>query len=267
MKPPNLLPFFLLIAILASQYAYSKAPLPSSIESITSEEPPPDYIWEEKAENKINGEEDENTISVGNNNGLSLETDERDLKRSSNTKQHIDYNQLSAKEIKTKIKTPTRGTWIHIDTEKSKLYVMKNNKISLVFHNISFGRNGPSYTKIRNDEKTPIGRYKVMWINRKSQYRLFFGLNYPNKNDAKIAFNENIIDYGTFNEIVARINKGKLPSQRTPLGGNIGIHGLGDADPIVHKRYNWTKGCIALTNKQILRLKRYIKIGTIVVIK
>ena len=47
----------------------------------------------------------------------------------------------------------------------------------------------------------------------------------------------------------------------------IGIHGIGNGDIEVHKEYNWTNGCVALTNEEIDELVKWINIGTPVEIR
>jgi hypothetical protein len=61
--------------------------------------------------------------------------------------------------------------------------------------------------------------------------------------------------------------QGREPPSNTGLGGNIGIHGIGAGDPQVHEDFNWTEGCIALTNEQIEELARWIHLGTRVVVR
>jgi hypothetical protein len=51
------------------------------------------------------------------------------------------------------------------------------------------------------------------------------------------------------------------------LGGQIGIHGLGRADPRLHEMADWTRGCVAVTNEQIDILRRHVYIGMAVVIR
>jgi lipoprotein-anchoring transpeptidase ErfK/SrfK len=58
-----------------------------------------------------------------------------------------------------------------------------------------------------------------------------------------------------------------VPPQNTPLGGQIGIHGLGAADRDIHQIFDWTSGCIAMTNEEIDRLAKWVRKGTLVVIR
>ncbi len=267
----------LIFCLLYSIFIYAKSPLPSSVESLITEEPPStEYIQNIIDENSIKSVVDNdkplNTINEIPTASLHKQTNRTDNRHYYKTHNNLiqtisSKNHSIAKAAKMDIVTPTTGKWILVDIEKSKLYVMKNKKPAVIFHNISIGRNGPTYSKIRNDEKTPLGRYKVKWVNKYSRYKLFFGLNYPNILDTELGYQKNSIGYDTYNRLISISKRQKLPPQSTNLGGNIGIHGLGDASLKVHQKYNWTKGCDALTNKQILKLRKYIKIGTIVVIK
>ena len=156
--------------------------------------------------------------------------------------------------------------WIMVDTTGQSLSVIQNGQIKEHFANVSLGRNGYGRNRYRGDKRTPLGTFQVAWVNTDSQFRTFFGLDYPNYDHAKDAVDNNIIDFDTYLNILTAIYKGRLPPQNTALGGYIGIHGLGNADPDIHKRMNWTQGCVALTNEQIDALARWIKVGTRVVI-
>jgi hypothetical protein len=76
-----------------------------------------------------------------------------------------------------------------------------------------------------------------------------------------------VINEGQYKRIVRAQELGQIPPQDTPLGGQIGIHGLGSADARVHEVFDWTHGCIALTNSQIDHLSQLVDTGTLVKIK
>ncbi len=145
--------------------------------------------------------------------------------------------------------------WIDVDTQEHTLSVMQGKKIQMVFQNVSIGRYGTTRTKITKDDKTPLGTFKISWINEKSRFHRFFGLDYPNLENAKQAYLENKISHENWLAIY------------TPLGGHIGIHGIGKGNPEIHHSYNWTNGCIALTNQQIDQLSQWITTGTVVNIR
>ncbi len=159
------------------------------------------------------------------------------------------------------------GIWIDVDTSTHTLSVMQGDSIQTVFKNVAIGRYGTTWSKMTKDDKTPLGRFRVGWINEKSRYYRFFGLNYPNLDTAKRALDENRINEETWLSILEAKSMGKTPPQNTPLGGHIGIHGIGRGDQEIHEEYNWTNGCIALTNAQIDQLGKWIKPGILVNIR
>jgi hypothetical protein len=159
------------------------------------------------------------------------------------------------------------GIWIDVDTSAHTLSVMQGDAIQTVFKNVAIGRYGTTWSKMTKDDKTPLGRFRVGWVNERSRYYRFFGLNYPNLDTAKRALDENRINEETWLSILEAKSMGKTPPQNTPLGGHIGIHGIGRGDREIHHEYNWTNGCIALTNEQIDQLGKWIKPGILVNIR
>jgi murein L,D-transpeptidase YafK len=156
---------------------------------------------------------------------------------------------------------------ILVDTRAATLTVMEGDTEKLVFEDIAIGRYGKTYFKNRGDNKTPLGRFTITWIKPNTRYHRFLGISYPDLDAASRALQEGRIEEGQWQAIRRATAAGKTPPQDTPLGGYIGIHGLGAGDPEVHREYNWTNGCIALTNEQIDRLAKWARIGTPVEIK
>ena len=154
--------------------------------------------------------------------------------------------------------------WIDVDTAKHTLSVMQGDTVQTVFENVAIGRFGTTWFKKTKDDKTPLGKFRVGWINENSRYYRFFGLDYPNRETADRAWNENRITQETWRSIIKAINNEKTPPQNTPLGGYIGIHGIGNGDQKVHHQFNWTNGCVALTNEQIDQLSEWLKPGVMV---
>ncbi len=159
------------------------------------------------------------------------------------------------------------GVWIDVDTSEHKLFVMEGNKIQAEFNNVAIGRFGTTWSKMTRDDKTPLGKFRIGWVNEKSRYYRFFGLDYPNLETAKRAREEERISEDVWLSILEANSLGKTPPQNTPLGGHIGIHGIGNGDQEIHHQYNWTNGCVALTNDQIDKLGKWIKLGTLVNIR
>ncbi len=169
--------------------------------------------------------------------------------------------------ISVRVNAEDRDLWILVDTEAQVLSVMKENTPIKVFRNISIGRNGADYDKRVGDDTTPLGSYRIGWVNENSRYHLFFGLSYPSMHDARRALFLDAINVETYRTLVRADIAKRVPPQNTMLGGGIGIHGLGKADSQIHRLMNWTHGCIALTNKQIDGLSRWIKKGIVVTIR
>ncbi|MCK4840703.1 MAG: L,D-transpeptidase [Methylococcales bacterium] len=157
--------------------------------------------------------------------------------------------------------------WLLIDTTKLNLEIKKGDKTLVVMKNIAIGRNGAGIKLREGDDVTPIGTYKITWVNEESIYRRFYGLDYPLISHADIALQKGLLKNEQYLKIVDAHRKDQLPLQNTMMGGNIGIHGLGAADEAIHKLLNWTHGCIALTNEQIDNLAPWISKGIRVEIK
>ena len=156
--------------------------------------------------------------------------------------------------------------WVLVDTATRTLSVYQGGEAVAVFKGIALGRGGVSSNRRAGDGKTPTGVFYVAWINPDSPYHLFFGLDYPGPIHVEEAHRAHVIDDKTYLNFLQARDRGDLPPQHTALGGDIGIHGLGHQDPEIHRLFNWTMGCIALTDRQIDELARWVSIGTRVII-
>lgn len=160
------------------------------------------------------------------------------------------------------------GAWILIDSAQRTLSVMEDQERTLqVFRNVAFGRGGVSPFRVSGDGKTPTGEFYVAWINPDSRYHLFFGLDYPSPAHAEEGYRQQVIDVDTYVKIREAHHRRRLPPQDTALGGEIGIHGVGEHDPDIHRLFNWTMGCVALTDQQIEELAPWVSLGMKVVIR
>ena len=157
--------------------------------------------------------------------------------------------------------------WLLVDTNKQKIEVKKGEQTVDIIDGIAIGRSGAGQKMHRGDNITPHGEYKIGWVGEKSTFHRFFGLNYPSVQDAENARRKGLIDQYTYYNIVSAHLYNQVPPQNTPLGGRIGLHGLGRGDINVHQTMNWTHGCIAMTNTQIDHLSQWISTGTRVKIK
>lgn len=129
---------------------------------------------------------------------------------------------------------------VHVDKSERKMHLIQSSKI-VKSYDIALGRNPKGHKIQEGDKRTPEGRYFLNWINEKSNYYRSIQINYPNKKD---------INYAKM--------KGVNP------GGFIMIHGQKNGYGTYNskKKYDWTSGCIAISNQEIDEFLSLVKIGT-----
>lgn len=155
-----------------------------------------------------------------------------------------------------------------ISRSSQELKIMDGDQIVKQFR-ITYGKGGKGAKRILGDKKTPLGVYKIVNFKGNSKFHYFMQIDYPNLLDAWYGYKNKIINASEFKNITAAIKNNDIPPQDTKLGGYIGIHGLGDTSAqklAIHNEINWTQGCIAMTNEEINDLKKYVGIGTRVII-
>lgn len=123
-----------------------------------------------------------------------------------------------------------------------KILVLKKERKMIVFskgkqvkeYDISLGGVPVGHKQFEGDKKTPEGIYKINERNGKSGYHRNLGINYPNQKDR---------DYA------AKFGKS--------AGSLIKIHGLKNGLGWIgrfHLLFDWTYGCIAVTDKEAKEL-------------
>ena len=156
--------------------------------------------------------------------------------------------------------------WLQVDTEKQVLMVMQGREVIRTYGDIAIGRGGPTRDKRHLDGKTPLGEFRISRINNDSHFHRFFGFDYPRLDHAERALKKGLLNADDYLAIRQAIRAGRVPPQNTPLGGHLGIHGIGAGDPEVHRDFNWTNGCIAVTNREIDELAQWLDLGVRVVV-
>ena len=129
---------------------------------------------------------------------------------------------------------------------KREMLVFSNGQL-LTTYKISLGKQPVGAKEFEGDKKTPEGIYFINDKNPNSSYHKNLGISYPNKNDIENA---------------KKIGKS--------AGRDIKIHGLRNKMGFIgkfHRWFDWTLGCIAVTNDEIDELYKTIKIGTPIEIK
>lgn len=138
------------------------------------------------------------------------------------------------------------GHAVIIDKSKHIAYLIQNGNV-IHKYDCELGFN-PAHQKLfSGDGATPEGKYTISVVktNGHSKYYKALLLNYPNATDR-----------ARFSENKAR----GVISRRAHIGGLIEIHGEGG------RNRDWTEGCVALTNKEMDHLMRYVSTGTPVTI-
>jgi len=114
-------------------------------------------------------------------------------------------------------------------------------------YKVALGRGGLAPKQQEGDGRTPEGHYVIDSRNAKSHYHRALHVSYPNADDRQRA---------------ARL--GVSP------GGAIMIHGLPDGmGPLgaSHRLYDWTLGCVAVTDDEIDEIWELVPVGTPVEIR
>ena len=158
---------------------------------------------------------------------------------------------------------------IVVDRSEQRLMIKKNGNVMRSF-DAAFGSGGRKAKQKRGDRLTPNGVYKITDIRDSDRFHLFIEINYPSVRDAMRGLKAEIINRKQYNAILDAHIYRKRPPQNTPLGGQLGIHGIGNEtkDKIeIHEIADWTQGCIALRNHEVDALLSYIEIGTTVTIQ
>lgn len=151
----------------------------------------------------------------------------------------------------------------HLLVSKSDRRMMvMDGKDTLGVYYVALGAGaGDSGTKLRRgDCKTPEGVYTILSRNPNSPFYKSFLIDYPSSEDAKRGLDSGVIGKQEYLSILQAHRAGRLPPQSTGMGGSICIHGG-------HVAYDWTAGCIAVTDRGMDSLWGKVKMGTKVVIR
>ncbi|ENX41532.1 L,D-transpeptidase family protein [Acinetobacter sp. NIPH 2100] len=130
---------------------------------------------------------------------------------------------------------------IKVSKSEKKLYLISDGKVEKEF-NVVFGKNPKGHKQQEGDFKTPEGKYTIDWKNPNSKYYLGLHISYPNEADKQSA-----------------------AKRKVKPGGDIMIHGQKNGFgglSFISQRFNWTDGCIALTNKDMKTVYDSVKKDT-----
>ncbi len=128
-----------------------------------------------------------------------------------------------------------------VDKSDEKLYLLKEGAV-IAEYSVSFGANPKGHKQQEGDERTPEGSYVLDYKKEDSEFYRAIHISYPNEEDRKSA-----------------TERGVDP------GGAIMIHGqrnwLGWLS-FITQRFNWTDGCIAVTNVEMDEIWDSVPVNT-----
>lgn len=153
------------------------------------------------------------------------------------------------------------GMSLRVFKTRHEMVLIDNHQLVRKF-NVALGRTPVGAKTVRGDNRTPEGRYYVCEKNANSQFRRFLGLSYPNREDADRGFARRLITANEWGEIFFANLQRATPPWSTALGGRVGIHGQ-SGRPMT---FDWTEGCIAVSDADIDYLYETVPIGTPVII-
>jgi len=137
-------------------------------------------------------------------------------------------------------------------------------------YRVSFGKSVLTPKTRSGDKATPVGVYRICKIYKTHKYHKFFQINYPNLEDGASALRKGWISQKEYNDIKFQYYYEGCTKFHYILGGDIGIHGIGELNYIFKNLpfvFNWTNGSIAMSNENIDEIFSVIREGTEVVIK
>jgi len=141
---------------------------------------------------------------------------------------------------------PVRADSILILKKDHLLELLSNGQVIRTYK-VALGQGGLPPKEREGDARTPEGRYIIDSRNAASQYHKALHISYPNAEDRKRA-----------------AKFGVSP------GGAVMIHGLPNGKGWVgagHRLYDWTLGCIAVTDEEIDEIWNLVPTGTPVEIR
>lgn len=132
-------------------------------------------------------------------------------------------------------------TYILVEKHQRKMTIFHDN-LAIKSYQIALGAQpiGPKHQE--GDNKTPEGFYKIISKNNKSKFYLSLKISYPNKNDTQYAL-----------------------AKKMACGGDLMIHGVGKGFSWLgkmHAFFDWTRGCIAVSNAEIDEIYHSTPVGT-----
>ncbi len=135
-----------------------------------------------------------------------------------------------------------KADYVVVKKTERKLYLYRGDKV-LKTYRIALGQQPDGHKQRSGDSRTPEGVYTLDWRNPSSKFFRSMHISYPNNSDS----------------LGAR-ERGNSP------GGGIMIHGQpsnwAEKARLLFNKYDWTEGCIAVQNHEMLEIWNAVEDGT-----
>lgn len=134
-----------------------------------------------------------------------------------------------------------KADFVLVKKSERKLYLLQKG-MPFKEYRVSLGPQPKGHKYQEGDERTPEGRYVLDFKNENSDFYKSIHISYPNKFDLEQARGAGV-----------------------SAGGAIMIHGLPgrmEFPASVVQSFNWTDGCIAVTNEEMDEIWNAVEIGT-----
>jgi murein L,D-transpeptidase YafK len=122
-----------------------------------------------------------------------------------------------------------------------RLLLLRGDRV-LRDYEVALGRSPAGPKRHRGDGRTPEGRYRIDARVADSRFHRALRISYPNADDRDFARRAGI-----------------------EPGGDVMIHGLPDGERWVgevHREYDWTNGCIGVTDDEMNEIWELVDDGT-----
>ncbi|MET0067000.1 MAG: L,D-transpeptidase family protein [Candidatus Thiodiazotropha sp.] len=130
---------------------------------------------------------------------------------------------------------------VKVDKSENRMFLMDGERVVKQYH-VALGGTPQGHKQQEGDQKTPEGDYTLDYKKDNSDFYRAMHISYPNARDKALAD-----------------KLGVSP------GGFIMVHGQPNGlgwFALLTQRFNWTKGCIALTNAEMDEFMAWVPVGT-----
>jgi len=141
---------------------------------------------------------------------------------------------------------PTAADFVLVEKAQHRMTLFANHRV-LRTYRVALGSGGLAAKAREGDRRTPEGRYRIDGRLKQSAFHLALHISYPSAADRRAA-----------------------AMRHVRPGGAIMIHGLPNGMGWLgakHRLFDWTYGCIAVTDEEIEEIWRLVPNGTAVEIR